>query len=185
MRHPAAAGVLLCLLLCSQPAPADTVHICVHSELWPDETSALDEANHRLFDKLLAVASAQSGESLSRKEIRRSLPRLVTAREVRREEVTEKFVKPYGVMFQQHIAVRISDEIVAHWVADTVRERQVRLHQRVGAGALTLLGCLFGLWAVFKLDRWTNGYRRGVILGSTFGVVTVLTGYLWLVLPDW
>lgn len=184
MRHPAAA-VLLLLLLCGQPAPADTVHIDVHSELWPDETSALDEANHQLFDKPLAVVSARSGESLSREEIRRALTRLATRREVRREEFSEKVVKLYGVMFQRHIAVRISDEIITQWVADTVRERQVRLHQRVGTGALTLLGCLFGLWAVFKLDRWTNGYRRGVIFGSTFGVVTVLTGYLWLVLPDW
>lgn len=181
MQRSVAPAVVVFFLLLGQPVWAET-EVRVSSELWPDETAALDEANRRLCDKLLVVVAIRASDGLSREELRRHLPGLLNAGEVRRDEFTEKVGKPYGLMFRQHTSVSVPDEVVAQWLADAVRERQARLHQRLGAGMMTLLGWLGGFWAVIKLDRWTNGYRRGAILSTTLGVLLALTGSLCVVL---
>jgi hypothetical protein len=182
MRRAVAPAVLFLSLLLGRPAQAGTLPIRVSSELWPDEASALEEANRRLCDKLLAVVSFRAGESLSQEQLRRHLPRLLSRHDVRREDFTEQVGKPYGVMIRQSVCASVPDEAIDQWLADVIRERQTRWHWRFGAGVGTVFGWLGGLWAAVKLDRWTRGYRRGVILGSTLAILVGVTGYLWVAL---
>ena len=155
--------------------------IKVNSEMRWDGPEARAEAERRLLDQLVAGALVQARSGLSDEDLHRHFTVLVTRPDVRRDEFLETIVKPYGVRYRQHLLVQIPEATFQHWLDNLSREYRSRWQQRCDAAALTLAGWLGGLWLVIRVDRWTHGYRRPVLLIAALLILLTGTGCLWAI----
>jgi hypothetical protein len=110
------------------------------------------------------------------------LPQLMFAPEARRQEQTEESLKPYGMMYRHRVVLAVRDRTLREWSTAVAERFHDRLERYAAATGLTVLVWLFGLATIFKLDRWTCGYRRTAIIAFVVPLLTCGACAAWMLL---
>lgn len=160
----------------------DGTRIGARSEPRFSEEEARDEAKHKLHEAFGRAVADRTGRVVPHRELARYLPRLIYAPDVRREESTETIQKPYGITYRYRVLVVVPDRTLQHWAAKVARRHKTRLQWQAGAAALTVLAWAAGFAVAMKLDRWTLGYRRPVVVSGTLLVLSCGTSLGWILL---
>jgi len=145
----------------------------------PEE--AAGEATEKVHECVLERLSGIVGESMSEAELRRSIPNLLTANGLHREEQLETLVKPYGLTYRHQIDLAMPDTVVRDWVDRVQQRSEVWKKHATMIGAITAGIWLCVLATMRRLDRLTKGYQRRPILVDG-GLIMIVVGLVGLVL---
>lgn len=148
-------------------------------KLSPEE--AAREATQKVHECVLERLSGILGESMSEAELRRSIPNLLTANGLHREEQPVTLVKPYGLTYRHQIDLAMPHGVVRDWVDQMQQRREHWKKHATMMGGITVGIWLCVLVTMRRLDRLTRGYQRRPILVNG-GLIMVVVGLVGLVL---
>ena len=152
----------------------------VQSEWHFSQQEAADDAQCRMEEAVIEYIASRWGDTLPQRELRRHLPRLLSAPGVRQETSTETIEKPYGTMYRRRISATLPEETVQPWAAEVAKQHQNQRGALAGSALLTVLGWWCAPMVIVKLDRWTLGYHRPAILLGTLSVLLSGTIVGWM-----
>lgn len=171
------------IVLTGERGDSQSVAFQVSSEYHLDDAEALQEAHERFSARLVQLL-ADHGPCRDEGFLRRKLPELLQAApEVEVRNTAEIADKPYGQLHRRIVTTRLPYPTLSRWANRLATERHAVVKCRVLGLCLSA-----ALWAVSLsvagfLDRWTRGYRRGMI--TTVTILTMLCGILLGTAPLW
>jgi len=141
-----------------------------------------DAARHQAQQQLLQLARdaiQQRFASSAEREALMLLGVLRQAPQVDWQEQIEEQPTEYGLMHRCRIVVRMEPQCLEAAVEQVAAELRLLRLKRLAAGGATLAYWLLLGWAAFRLDRWTLGYRRTIIVLVALAAGAWGTAMLW------
>jgi len=142
-----------------------------------------DAARHQAQQQLLQLArdaidqrwgSPAEREALTLLGILRQMPQVDWQEQIE-EQPTE-----YGLMHRCRIVVRMEPQCLEAAVKQLAAQLRLLRLKRLAASGATLVYWLVLSWVAFRLDRWTLGYRRPIIVLAVLAAGAWGTAMLWL-----
>ncbi len=103
---------------------------------------------------------------------------LLTDSAIRRDEYLETKDRPYGIQYRRHLLVGVPQPLLAEWQSAFAKGFWMARTRDALATVLVWCALTGAVWAVYRLDRLTRGYRRFYLSVGFLGVLCVCI-WLW------
>jgi len=172
------AAISMATATAASAAEPRRLHWHAVSEREPNPAVAQRQAQERLLEAA-REALAQRWGSSSELAAGRLLGTLRQMPEVRWQETAEEQPTEYGLMHRYRIEVEMDPRVLESALDRLAAEVRTVWLVRLAAGGGTLAWWLLLGWLAFRLDRWTQGYRRGMIGVGVLAAGAWGTAVLW------
>ena len=147
-----------------------------------DSEQASDQAQQELMRDLCQqiASSGHTGQCPSPDD----LAHLLMDTRIRRDEYVEEKARPYGTQYRHHLLVGIPEPLVVQWRSEFAKRLWTDRARRALMTVFAFAALIAGVWAVYRLDRITRGYRR-IHLALGFLGTLCAVAWLWCVMFSW
>ncbi len=142
--------------------------------------AAQQAAEKDLLRQIGGLAEELTGRALPPRQCWREYQWLVQQPGVRKDFCRSQELKDYGTVVTGTYRMELPDAVLARWNARLEQAHRSWLGLCLLAGVGTAGGWLVGFVLLALLDRWTLGYRRGLLAGVAVVIGLTLTGSVWL-----
>ncbi len=106
------------------------------------------------------------------------IPCLLADTRVRSDEHVEEKVRPYGTQYRRHLLIGVPQPLLVEWKSALAWNLWKDRAKLALATLLASLVLAAAIWAAYRLDRLTRGYRRSHLAVGLFGTL-ILLAWLW------
>lgn len=142
--------------------------------------AAQQDAEKDLLGQIGSLAKELTGRTLSPRACWREYERLVQQPGVRKDFRPSQEVKDYGRVATAEYSLVIPDAVLSKWHSRLEQAHRSWFQRCLLVGLGTAGGWLVGFLLLVLLDRWTLGYRRGLLAGLGLVLGLALSGSVWL-----
>lgn len=142
--------------------------------------AAQQAAEADLVRQINSLAKQLTGRTLLPRACWREYQWLVRQPGVRKDFRRWQEVKDYGTVVTAEYSLVIPDAVLSNWHSRLEQAHRSWLRRCLVVGLGTVGGWLVGFLLLALLDRWTLGYRRGLLAGLGLVLGLALTGSVWL-----